>query len=369
MSRRAPPLPPSLPPVDPRLRASARGTLAQPAPRFDAQSRSPESDGWDLPEDERPLRREVSIEAPRRAIAWNTSPDLNFDRAVNPYRGCEHGCIYCYARPTHAYLGLSPGLDFETKLVARPGAARALERELAKPGYVVQPMGLGTNTDPWQPVEGQYRATRAVLEVLRDWQHPVTITTRGTLIERDLDILAPMAAQGLCEVGISLTTLDPALARAMEPRAPTPARRLAMIRALAAAGVPVRLMMAPVIPGLTDHEIEGIMAAAREAGARTAWWSPLRLPLEVSPLFRDWLDRHRPNHAAKVMRRVQEMRGGQDNDPRFHDRFRGQGVYAGLLSQRVRKARARLGYADSLPALDCGKFRRPPRAGDQLSLF
>jgi len=230
-------------------------------------------------------------------------------------------------------------------------------------------MALGSNTDPWQPIEAQYRITRAVLEVLQDWRHPVTITTRGALVERDLDILGAMAADRLCEVGISLTTLDAGLARAMEPRAPAPQRRLAIISALSNAGVPVRLMMAPLIPGLTDHEIEAIMTEAKAAGAQTAWWSPLRLPLEVSPLFQDWLARHRPNHAAKVMKLVREMRGGRDNDPGFHSRFRGQGAYAEMLSLRVRKARARLGFAQTLADLDCGQFRKPPRAGDQLSLF
>ncbi|MFN4098986.1 MAG: radical SAM protein, partial [Pararhodobacter sp.] len=223
---------PPLPPTDPSLRAPARGTLAQPAPRFERETRAWEPDGWDLPEEDRLLRREVTTETPRSVIAWNQSPDLGFDRAVNPYRGCEHGCIYCYARPTHAYLGMSPGLDFETKLIARPDAAKVLERELGKPSYSVAPLALGSNTDPWQPIEAQYRVTRAVLEVLQDWRHPVTITTRGALVERDLDILGAMAAENLCVIGISLTTLDAGLARAMEPRAPTPQRRLAMIRAL-----------------------------------------------------------------------------------------------------------------------------------------
>lgn len=358
-----------LPAADPTLRAPARGTRAQPAPRFDPLAREWDHDGWDIPEDERRVRREVAIEVPRRAIAWNQSPDLGFDRAVNPYRGCEHGCIYCYARPTHAYLGLSPGLDFETRLVARPEAARALERELGRKGYTAAPMALGSNTDPWQPVEASHRATRAVLEVLRDWRHPVTITTRGALVERDLDILAEMAAAGLVEVGISLTTLDADLARAMEPRAPAPARRLAMIRALSAAGVPVRLMMGPIIPGLTDSGIEAILKAGREAGARVAWWSLVRLPHEVAPLFQDWLQRHRPGQAAKVMAKIREMRGGRDDDGSFHSRFRGQGPLADLIAQRVRLGRRRLGYEDALPPLDCSQFRRPPRPGDQMSLF
>ena len=361
-------MPQKLPPVDPGLVAPARGTLAQPAPRFDRLAREWADDGWNRAE-ETPHRREVSEERPRSVISWNASPDLGFDRALNPYRGCEHGCLYCYARPSHAWLGLSPGLDFETRLIARPEAAKVLEKELAKPGYRVAPLALGTNTDPWQPIEGQYRITRSVLEVLRDWHHPLTITTRGTLIERDLDILAPMAAQGLAEVGISLTTLDPDLARAMEPRAPSPARRLAMIRALAGAGVPVRVMMAPVIPGLTDPEVEPLLTAAREAGARTAWWSLLRLPHEVGALFQDWLERARPNHAGKVMNLLRQMRDGRDNDPAFPSRFRGEGPLAALLAQRVALARRRLGYEERLPALRCDLFAPPPRPGDQLSLF
>ncbi len=361
--------PPRLPALDPRLRAPARGTLARPAPRFDRERREWADDGWDLPEEERSAVREVAIERPRRVISWNASPDLGFDRALNPYRGCEHGCIYCYARPTHAYLGLSPGLDFETRLIARPDAPAVLARELGRKGYRVAPLCLGSNTDPWQPVEAERRITRGVLEVLRDWRHPVTITTRGALIERDLDILSEMAGDGLVQVGVSLTTLDAGLARAMEPRAPTPTRRLAMIAALAKAGVPVRLMLAPVIPGLTDHEMEAIMQAARDAGAQAAWWSLLRLPHEVSPLFRDWLDRHRPGMAAKVMHRLQQMRGGRDNDPAFGRRFTGDGPVAALLRQRFGIAERRLGYAPGLPPLDLSRFRPPVGPGAQLSLF
>lgn len=360
---------PPLPAIDPTRRTRARGTAAQPAPRYDTQSREWAHDGWDIEEEAKIVQRDVATEHPRSVIAWNKSPDLGFDRALNPYRGCEHGCIYCYARPTHAYLGLSPGLDFETRLIARPDAAQVLGRELGRKSYKVAPLCLGSNTDPWQPIESTHQVTRSVLEVLRDWRHPVTITTRGALIERDIDILSDMAAQNLVEVGISLTTLDASLARAMEPRAPPPARRLAMIRALAGAGIPVRLMMAPIIPGLTDHEIEPIMQAAREAGAQVAWWSLLRLPHEVSPLFQDWLQRHRPGHAAKVMARLREMRGGHDTDGAFHSRFRGHGTVAALLAQRVKLARKRLGFEDRLPALACDLFRAPPKAGDQLTLF
>lgn len=360
---------PPLLPLDPTRHAVGRGTLAQPASRFDRQVIEWEHDGWDIEEDARKVTRDVTSEVPRSVISWNQSPDLGFDRAVNPYRGCEHGCIYCYARPTHAYLGLSPGLDFETRLIARPDAAKVLGRELGQKSYRVAPLALGSNTDPWQPIEATHRITRSLLEVLWDWRHPVTITTRGALIERDLDLLTQMAAVNLVEVGISLTTLDAGLARAMEPRAPTPARRLGMMRALAGVGIPVRLMMSPIIPGLSDHEIEPIMKAAREAGARVAWWSLLRLPREVSPLFQDWLARHRPGHAAKVMARVREMREGRDNDGAFHDRFRGKGPMAALLEQRVKLARKRLGYEERLPDLERGLFRAPPKSGDQLSLF
>jgi len=378
MSRR--PLPPSaiaLPASDPALRARARGTMAQPPARFDGLSREWQHDGWDIPEEERTQQRDVALERPRSVIAWNQSPDLGFDRAVNPYRGCEHGCIYCYARPTHSYLGLSPGLDFETRLIARPDAPQVLARELGRKGYEVAPLALGSNTDPWQPIEAQHRITRALLEVLRDCRHPVTITTRGALIARDADILSEMAALNLVEVGISITTLDASLARAMEPRAPSPARRLQTITTLRAAGVPVRLMLAPVIPGLTDHEIEAILQAARDAGAQTAWWSLLRLPHEVHALFEDWLARHRPNHAARVMRQLADMRDGRANDPRFGSRFRGSGPMATLLSRRFKLARKRMGYADSQPALDCTLFTPPLRQNGrnngadsaQLSLF
>lgn len=358
-----------LPATAPHLRARARGTKAQPAPRHDRLTREWADDGWDMAEDETSVLREVRIERPRRAMSWNASPDLGFDRALNPYRGCEHGCIYCYARPSHAWLGLSPGLDFETRLIARPDAPSVLARELGRKGYKVAPLALGSNTDPWQPVEADRRITRAVLEVLRDWRHPVSITTRAALVERDIDILAAMAAQGLAEVGVSLATLDAGLARQMEPRAPAPARRLQTISALACAGVPVRLMLAPVIPGLTDHEIEKVLEAAREAGASATWWSLLRLPHEVAPLFEDWLQRHMPERAPRVMKAVRATRGGAANDPRFGTRFSGSGAEAALLSRRFALARRRLGYAEALPPLDCSQFRPPPRIGDQLSLF
>ena len=358
-----------LPPRDPHLRLKARGAASAPAGRFDHQTRLRESDGWDIPEDEALLRTELAFEQPRSIITRNTSPDISFDRSINPYRGCEHGCIYCYARPSHGYLGLSPGLDFETKITAKPDAARLLERELARPGYKPAPIALGTNTDPYQPVESKLEIMPGILRVLRDWNHPVTLVTRGRTVLRDLDLWAELAARDQAAVGISVTTLDPALARALEPRAPAPATRIGMIRALARAGVPVRVMVAPVIPVLTEPEIESILTAAREAGATTASMIPLRLPHEVAPLFRDWLERHRPGMAAHVMNRVRAMRGGRDNDPRFGHRFRGEGIEADLARQRFRLARRRLGYAEGSPALDCSRFGAPPRAGDQLSLF
>ncbi len=358
-----------LPPRDPDKRLKARGADTRPEGRFEQYRHLRESDGWDIPEETRLVRTEVVTERPRSIITRNTSPDISFDRSINPYRGCEHGCIYCYARPSHAYLGLSPGLDFETRITAKPDAAQLLARELARPSYRPAPIALGTNTDPYQPVEAKLAIMPGILRVLRDWNHPVTLVTRGQLVLRDLDLWAEMAARSQAAVGVSVTTLDPDLARALEPRAPAPATRLRMIRELAAAGVPVRVMVAPVIPVLTEPEIEAILTAAREAGASTASMIPLRLPHEVAPLFRDWLERHRPGMAAHVMNRVQAMRGGRDNDSRFGHRFRGEGVEAQLALQRFRLARRRLGYQQGLPPLDCSKFGRPARAGDQLSLF
>jgi len=349
--------------------ARARGTPLQPKPRFERLSRLPEADGWDIPEDARPVHRELAVERPRRAISRNASPDLGFDRSVNPYRGCEHGCIFCYARPTHAYLGLSPGLDFETRLIARPEAPQVLAAELRRPGYRPAPLALGTNTDCWQPVEARLKIARALLQVLSDFGHPVTITTRGALIERDLDILAPMAARGLVQVGISIGTLDAGLARALEPRAPAPARRLRTIERLVAAGVPVRVLAAPLIPGLTDHELEAILGTARAAGAQAAWWSLVRLPHEVEPLFRDWLARHRPERAARVLARIAVHRGGKLDDSAWFARFRGQGPEAQLLARRAALATRRLGYEPGLPALRADLFAPPPRSGDQLVLF
>ena len=358
-----------LPPRNPEERLKARGTDTRPDGRFERHQRACESDGWDIPEEVRLLRTEVTVERPRSIITRNTSPDISFDRSINPYRGCEHGCIYCYARPTHSYLGLSPGLDFETRITAKPDAAVLLARELARPGYRPAPIALGTNTDPYQPVESRLAIMPGILRVLSDWNHPATLVTRGQTVLRDVNLWADLAARQMAAVGVSITTLDADLARAMEPRAPTPAIRLRMIRTLAAAGVPVRVMVAPVIPVLTEPEIEAILAAAREAGATTASMIPLRLPLEVAPLFRDWLDRHRPGMAAHIMNGVGAMRGGRDYDPRFGHRFQGQGIEAELALQRFRLARRRLNYHKESAPLDCSRFGPPPKAGDQLSLF
>ncbi len=342
-----------------------RGAASNVTGRFEGTTREAAYDGWDAPED-RVVRTEVREERARSALSYNTSPDLGFDRAVNPYRGCEHGCVYCYARPSHAFLNMSPGLDFETKLIARPGIGAVLARELSAKGYVPKVIVLGSNTDPYQPLEATARVTREVIEVLRDFRHPLGITTRGALVERDIDVLGPMAALGLARVGISLTTLDAGVARAMEPRAPTPARRLAMIRRLSEAGVPVRVMVSPVIPGLTDHETEAILAAAREAGAVSASSIMLRLPREVAGLFRDWIEATFPDRAKHVMGRVRELHGGKDYDAEFGVRMKGQGVWADLARQRFEVAVRRLGLVVRMPPMRSDLFRVP---GGQMDLF
>jgi DNA repair photolyase len=322
-----------------------------------------------MAEDERLLRTEVSVERPRSVINHVASPDLPFDRTINPYRGCEHGCTYCFARPGHSYLGLSPGLDFETKLIARPDAPALLARELARPKYRMNTIAIGTNTDPYQPIEKSWRVMRGLLTVLSDWNHPVGIVTKGTLIERDIDILADMARRNLVHVGVSVTTLDPALSRAMEPRVPPPARRLATIRRLADAGIPVRVMVSPIIPVLTEPEMEAILEAGARAGAGAASWILLRLPYEVAPLFRDWLARTCPGQAAHVLNRLRAMRGGADYDADWGKRMRGEGPFADLIARRFTVATRRLGLDRPLPPLDRTRFGPPPRPGDQLSLF
>lgn len=352
-----------------KARRKGRGAGYNPANRFDRLDTRLEPDGWDREEDLPVLRTEVSVERLRKVITRNASPDLGFDRSINPYRGCEHGCIYCFARPSHAYLGLSPGLDFETRLIARPGAPEGLEKELSRKGYTVQPIAIGTNTDPYQPIEKDREIMRDLLQVLRAFRHPVGIVTKGTLIERDIDLIAEMAAQGLAKVGVSVTTLDAGLARALEPRVPSPLRRLKIIERLAAAGIPVRLMASPIVPGLTDHEIERIVQAGADAGATGASMIALRLPLEVAPLFRAWLEEHVPLRAARVMARVREMHGGKDYSADWGQRMTGTGLHAEMMQQRFARAIRTAGLSRRMPALRTDLFRVPPRSGDQLSLF
>ncbi len=346
-----------------------RGVTSNAAGRFERFEAERFDDGWAADDDLPVLRTDVSEEVARSLITHNRSPDLPFDRSINPYRGCEHGCVYCFARPTHAYLGLSPGLDFETRLIARQNAATVLRNELSARGYKVAPIALGTNTDPYQPIEKDFAITRSCLSVLQEFQHPVGIVTKGTLIERDLDILAEMAERGLVRVGVSLTTLDPDLSRRMEPRAPSPKRRLATIRRLTGAGVPVRVMTSPLVPGLTDHELEHLLEAGRDAGADAASWIMLRLPREVSGLWQEWLRDHEPARAEKVMSKLREMHGGRDYDPRWGHRMRGEGEYAGLIAKRFSLALKRLGLASQTPPLRCDLFAKPAQAGDQLTLF
>jgi DNA repair photolyase len=346
-----------------------RAATSRDTGRYERYATVPEHDGWDIPEEDRIFRTEVSEEVARSAINYVRSPDLPFDRSLNPYRGCEHGCIYCFARPTHAYLGLSPGLDFETRLIARPNIAEVLERELRKPGYKVAPLAIGTNTDPYQPIEQTRAMMRDILDVLARFNHPVAIVTKGTLIERDIDLLAPMAERGLASVGVSVTTLDRHLSRRMEPRVPAPPRRLKTIERLAEAGIPVRLMVSPVVPGLTDPELERIMAAGKSAGARTASWIMLRLPLEVSPLWQDWLEAHYPGRKDSIMARLCEMHGGKPYEARWGHRMRGEGLFATLIAQRFALAARRLGLDAPGSVLCSDLFEVPLGTPDQASLF
>jgi DNA repair photolyase len=351
-----------------------RGALSNHVGRYEKQIRVLVDDGWDdgwRPDDENPppLRTEVIRDTSRSIIARNKSPDLSFDQSINPYRGCEHGCIYCFARPTHAYLGLSPGADFESRLFAKPDAAELLARELSAPGYVPRVIAMGTNTDPYQPLEKKMRITRSVLEVLRDFRHPVAIVTKSPLILRDLDILSEMAAMGLAKAALSVTTLDRKLARMMEPRAGTPARRLQAIAGLAQAGVPAGVMFAPAIPALNDHEMEAVLTAARDAGARSAGYVLLRLPLEIKDLFREWLEARVPGRAKHVMALIRQMRGGKDYDSQWNTRMKGTGPYAEMMARRFRLAVRRLNLNQPSKPMAINNFRRPPRIGDQLSLI
>ncbi len=352
-------------------RRRGRGAVVNPSGRYESESRVGFDDGWGGLDDLPPFATEVTIEKPKTIITRNTSPDIGFDRSINPYRGCEHGCAYCFARPTHAYMGLSPGLDFETKLFVKPNAASLLERELGASGYVCRPIAIGTNTDPYQPIERRHRLMREILEVLERCRHPVTIVTKSVLVLRDADILGRMAAQGLAKVALSVTSLDRRLSRSMEPRASSPEKRLEAIRGLAAAGAPTGIMVAPVIPALNDPEIERILEAGREAGASEAGYVLLRLPLEVSEIFKGWLLETHPDRYRHVLSLVRSMRDGKDYDAQWGRRMRGSGPYATTIRRRFEAATKRLGLAkgSGRSELVCDLFVPPLGDGRQLSLF
>jgi DNA repair photolyase len=351
-----------------------RGTAWALPHRFSTGLKDDFDDGWGTLDQsvlEQPLATATQVidEQVRSILSGNDSPDVGFDLSINPYRGCEHGCIYCYARPTHSYLNLSPGIDFETRIVAKVNAAERLREAFARNGYQPKMLNLGSVTDAYQPVERRLHITRALIEVLAEHQHAFSVITKSALVERDLDLIAPMAAERLAAVYVSITTLDPALARVMEPRAASPQRRLRCIEALAQAGVPVGVSVSPVIPFLNEPELERILDAAAAAGASRAFSIVLRLPWEVNPLFQQWLEQHFPERAARVMARVRDMRGGRDNDARFGSRMRGQGIWADLLRQRFDKTCARLGLNRDRIELDLTRFRRPAAPSAQASLF
>lgn len=350
-------------------RRRGRGAGVNPSGRFEKFERHVFDDGWSSFEELPPFKTDVQIEKPRTIITRNDSPDISFDRSINPYRGCEHGCVYCFARPTHSYMGLSAGLDFESKLFAKPDAPRLLEKELAKDGYQPKTIAIGTNTDPYQPIEKEWRIMREVLEVLERHNHPVGIVTKSALVMRDIDILSRMAEKGLAKVALSVTTLDRKLARAMEPRAATPPRRLEAVRALSEAGIPTSVMIGPVIPGLNDAEIERILDSAAAAGAKEAGYVILRLPLEVSSIFKDWLLQHYPDRYRHVMSLVRSMRGGKDYDAEFGKRMKGAGPYAWQIGRRFELAARRLGLNTQRLKLRTDLFVPPLKQGEQLTLL
>ena len=347
-----------------------RGAANNPPVRFERLAREPVDDGWECADEEqRGLRTEVTLVQARSIISRNESPDIPFTQSINPYQGCEHGCIYCYARPSHAYLGLSPGLDFETKLFAKTNAAQLLRAELSRPGYRCEVISLGANTDPYQPIERNYKITRSILELLAECNHPVGIVTKSALVERDLDLLASMAEKGLVHVFVSIGTLDHELMRRLEPRTSAPRRRLETLRALSQAGVPCGVLVAPIIPFLNDHDLETVLEQAAARGASMAGYQILRLPYELKDLFKDWLERHCPLKAARVMSVIRHMRGGRDNDARFGARMRGEGIYAELQEKRFRIASQRFGFSRrGYDTLRTTSFK-PPAGTGQLSLF
>ena len=357
----------------PKERRRGRGAATNASGRFEVYAREDFDDGW-TPEEAQPLATEVTWESPKAIITRNDSPDISFDRSINPYRGCEHGCFYCFARPTHAYMGLSPGLDFESKLFAKRGAAELLERELGAPKYAPATIAMGTNTDPYQPIERNFRVMRSVLEVLRRTRHPVSIVTKSNLVLRDLDILSDLARDRLVKAFVSVTTLDRELARRMEPRAPTPEKRLEAIEKLNEAGVPAGVMVAPVIPAINDSEIETILARAHAAGAREGGYVVLRLPLELRDMFREWLQVNFPDRLNRAVSLVQSMRNGKDYESKWSRRMAGSGPYAWMIGRRFEMAARRLGYNENRATLRTDLFRKPSPEeangkGAQLSLF
>ncbi len=353
-----------------RAPLKGRGAVSNRTGRFERLTVDPFDDGWGTIED-RPanVRTELHAEDTRKIITRNDSPDVPFFQSINPYKGCEHGCVYCFARPTHAYLGLSPGLDFETKIFHKPKAAELLRKELSKPGYEPAVIALGANTDPYQPAERKLGITRAVLEVMAEFNHPVNIVSKSNLVLRDLDLLAPMAEKGLASVLVSITTLDRELAGKMEPRAATPSRRLEAVRTLSDSGVPVGVLTSPMVPGLNDHEVDALLEAARSAGAEYANYVLLRLPLEIKDLFHEWLEEHYPHRAARVLSLMRQSHGGRLYESQFGRRMRGEGPYAEVLERRFELACKRLGLRRKFPERRTDLFRVPPRSGDQRSLF
>ena len=352
-----------------RERRRGRGSVSNASGRYEPHAKVPFDDGWQSLDELPPFRTWVQVEKPRRILTRNESPDIGFDRSINPYRGCEHGCIYCYARPTHAYQGLSPGLDFETKLFVKPDAPELLARELSAPGYEPRMIALGTNTDPYQPIERKWQVTRRILEVLRDAGHPVGIVTKSALVLRDLDILSDMARRNLAKVALSVTSLDHRLARAMEPRAATPQRRLEALRRLGEAGIPTAVMVAPIVPAINDAEIERILDAAAAAGVSEAGYVMLRMPLEIKDLFREWLREHFPDKLNHVIALVRDLHGGKDYDSTFGKRQTGTGPYAWSIGRRFELACKRLGLNQRRARLSTAHFRPPRQPGNQLDLF
>ncbi|MEL6258045.1 MAG: PA0069 family radical SAM protein [Pseudomonadota bacterium] len=352
-----------------RFEHGGRGAVSNQTGRFERETRDAFDDGWGGIEDAAPrLDTTLQRETARTIITYNRSPDIHFDRSINPYRGCEHGCVYCFARPSHAFQGLSAGLDFESRLFFKPNAPDLLRRELAKPGYAPRVVALGVNTDAFQPVERDQRLTRELLSILAEHDHPVSLLTKSALIQRDIDLIAPMAEKGLVRVGVSITTLDPKLARRMEPRAATPKRRFETIRALSDAGIPVTMMAAPIIPAINDMEIEALLEAAAEAGAAAAGFVLLRLPHELKDLFHEWLAQHYPDRAAKVINLLRDMRGGRDYDARWFERGRGRGPHASLIAQRFARAAKHHGLEKPRPPLRTDLFKVPAPSGGQMRL-